>query len=1581
MNFNTLVDLLRHRALHQPSRAAYTFLQNGNLEAGNLTFEQLDRRARAIAAYLQSLKAGGERALLLYPQGLEFIAAFFGCLYAGVIAIPAPPPDSTRLKRSLPRLQAIALDAGATLVLTTESIQTQLVENTSHIICEFPNVHWLCTKEVADSKAQEWLQPEINRDTIAYLQYTSGSTSTPKGVMLSHGNLIHHAAYLQNALEYALNSVTVTWMPYFHDYGLVQGTIVPLYTNTPCYLMSPFAFIKRPFDWLEAISRYRGTHSQGPNFAYDQCLRRITPQQRTQLDLSSWQSAGIGAEPISPKVMQDFIQTFAPYGFRAEAFAPGYGLAEATLGVSTSRMGELPVFCTFDAASLQKNQVVEATKHHIQRRTIPGCGSLVGDTKVVIVNPEKLTQCAPDEVGEIWVSDPSVALGYWQRFEETEKTFRAQLQDAGEETFLRTGDLGFILDGELFVTGRIKDLIIILGRNYYPQDIELTVERSHKALRFNGGAAFSVEVNGEERLVVVQEIERDQLENLDVSEVVEAIHQAVAEEHELKVYAVVLIKSGSLPKTSSGKIQRHACRNAFLSGTLNVVGWTQNSSNQAEFLHPRTPTEEKIAQIWAECLGLLRVGINDNFFTLGGNSLLATQIISRLREAYSLEIALGTLFESPTVAQLARTITQLRTSNDKNSSTITLPTIVPTPEKKYQPFPLTDIQQAYWLGRNQNFDLGNISTHVYIELDCDDLNLPQLNQAWQKLVEHHDMLRAVVLASGEQQILEKVPPYSIEVLDLRCQLPSDISEQLEAIRLQMSHEVLPAEQWPLFKIRATRLDEKLTRLHLSFDAIIADAWSMILLGQQWQQLYENPSTYLPPLEISFRDYVLTELLLKDTPQYQKTQEYWFNRNLPPAPELPFALHPSSVTKPEFKCHSARLEVQEWQQLKQRATKANLTHSAVLLAAFADVLNYWSKSPNFTINLTLFNRFNFHPQVNQLVGDFTSLTLLEVDHSIAYSFTVHAQKLQQQLWQDLDHSYVSGVEVQRELRRRCSTQPMGVVFTSTLGLNSLIENTSSSNWLGEVVYSISQTPQVWLDHQISESDGALVFNWDVVEQLFPPGLIKDMFASYCNWLEQLANTDSAWSETHPQLLPPQQLSSIVAVNDTDTAIDQETLQGLFYKQVVVRSQQAAVIAPYQTLTYEQLHQLANSLGRRLRLRGATPNTLVAVIMEKGWEQIVAVLGILMSGAAYLPISPEFPQERQRYLLEQGGVKLVVTQPQLQQNLSLPSGIECLSVSSSELQAADLNLIETVQTPDDLAYVIYTSGSTGNPKGVMIDHKGAVNTILDINKRFGVGVNDRVLALSALDFDLSVYDIFGILAAGGAIVIPEPQECRIKYPAHGLALLNAHQVTIWNTVPALMQILVEHLSGKANKQVGGLRLVLLSGDWLPVDLPEKVKSLYSKIQVVSLGGATEASIWSIFYPIDQVESSWKSIPYGKPLNNQRFYVLNQLMQTTPTWVSGELYIGGIGLAKGYWQDEEKTNNSFITHPVTGERLYKTGDLGRYLSDGNIEFLGREDFQVKINGFRIELGEVEAALKQHPALKEAVVTSHNNQQGKRI
>lgn len=683
----TLVNLLQNRAFQHPDRAAspqgnhiaYTFLEDGKKPSASLTYCQLDEKARAIATYLQSQLSVGDRVLLVYPQGLESIAAFFGCLYAGVVAIPAPAPEATRLKRILPRVEAIAADAKASLILTTASLLanrdgnpltfkarsfvSQLNGRTSLLLNyylaegeiaqktpQLATIPWTATEKIPAQLADQWQEPEINSNTLAYLQYTSGSTSTPKGVMLDHNNLIGHLAELQEAGGYDSHSVTVTWMPYFHDYGLVEGILAPLYNGTPCYLMSPMAFIKQPLRWFKAIDYYRATHSQAPNFAYAYCLRRITPEERATLDLSSWQAAGNAAEPINPEVMEQFCQMFESCGFRQSAFAPAYGLAEATLMVTTSRKTDDWLFCTVSAEKLAQNRIVETPTG----QRLAGSGRLLGNTVVAIVHPETLTRCASDEVGEIWVSSAGVARGYWQRPDATQETFRAQLAETGEGPFLRTGDLGFLQDGELFVTGRLKDLIIIRGENYYPQDIEWVVEKSHAALRPNYGAAFAIEVDGVEQLVIAFEVERQKSKNLNVDEVVGAIRNAVAEHYELPVYGVVLLKRGSIPKTSSGKIQRQACRKAFLDGSLDSIAiWTLVSASVQQETTPHSEVEFQLIQIWQRVLGVTSISTKDNFFELGGDSLKAAVVVAEAEKIFSQSIPFGSLVEAPTIEKLA----------------------------------------------------------------------------------------------------------------------------------------------------------------------------------------------------------------------------------------------------------------------------------------------------------------------------------------------------------------------------------------------------------------------------------------------------------------------------------------------------------------------------------------------------------------------------------------------------------------------------------------------------------------------------------------------------------------------------------------------------------------------------------------------------------------------------------------------------------------------------------------------------------------------------------------------------------------
>ncbi len=585
---STLVELLRYRAWHQPDKTAYRFLVDGETVSVDLTYQELAQQAQAIASQLQQFCQPGDRALLLYQPGIEYISAFFGCLFAGVVAVPAYPP---RPNRSLSRIQSILTDAQATVALTTTSIFSSLTQRVADAP-ELETLGWLATDQIDLSQANAWQDPQVESRHLAFLQYTSGSTATPKGVMISHENLLENLEAIAHCFGHSPQSRGVIWLPPYHDMGLIGGILQPLYVGFPVVLMSPLVFLQSPFRWLQAVSRYQATTSGGPNFAYELCLHKITPEQRLSLDLSSWEVAFNGAEPINAATLEQFAATFAECGFRREAFYPCYGMAETTLIVTGGTKTAPPIYQTVAAEALEKNWVVPVFPESSQgsaltTRTLVGCGRQIPRHQIAIAHPETLTRCTAGEVGEIWIKGPSVAQGYWNKTEESRQAFAAYLADTGEGPFLRTGDLGFLDNDELFVTGRLKDLIVINGHNHYPQDIERTVEHSHPAIRPTCAAAFSVEIDGAERLIIVAEVERRYRQrkrqaalsskdpsphhSWEVKAVIQSIRQAVSSYHDLQVYQAFLIKHGTIPKTSSGKIQRHACRAKFLAGTLDIV--------------------------------------------------------------------------------------------------------------------------------------------------------------------------------------------------------------------------------------------------------------------------------------------------------------------------------------------------------------------------------------------------------------------------------------------------------------------------------------------------------------------------------------------------------------------------------------------------------------------------------------------------------------------------------------------------------------------------------------------------------------------------------------------------------------------------------------------------------------------------------------------------------------------------------------------------------------------------------------------------------------------------------------------------
>jgi acyl transferase domain-containing protein/acyl-CoA synthetase (AMP-forming)/AMP-acid ligase II/acyl carrier protein len=657
---NNLVELIRYRAAQSPDQMAYTYLKEGIVDEGRLNYAELDRKARAGAVVIRRCVAPNGRVLLLYPPGIDFMVGFAACLYAGVIPIPAPPPDTVRLKRTLPRLKAIAKDAEASLVLSSgeliESIKQKSVSATQAAMETFAVEHWLDYSDLNQASADDWRMPEITGDNLAYLQYTSGSTATPKGVMMSHANLMHHLAQIQQAWGYDKNSVSVTWMPYFHDYGLVDGLLEPLFTGIPCYILSPLTFLKRPLRWLQAISKYRGTHTQAPNFAYAYCLEKISDEQLKELNLSCLKVASNGAEPVRWATVNAFSKRFAACGFRAERLYPAYGLAEATLLVATKPHDVLPRYHELSVEQRRDDNIQGA---------IVSCGPPIGVTEVKIVKPETSTVCEPGDIGEIWIKDIGVAQGYWHNPQATQETFHAYTDD-GEGLYLRSGDLGFLHDGELFITGRLKDLIIINGVNHYPQDIEWTVIQAHSALRPEHAAAFSVTVDNQERAVVVAELNQSSDDN---QLIVQAIRTALAEVHELDVYAVALLKKGTILKTSSGKLQRHACKQAFLAARLDThTVWQQPSAVKLSTVSAATLVDWLVAEL-AQALAIApeSIDVNQVFSAYGLSSRLAVSLVGELEDflatnsGMAVELSPTLLWQYPTVATLAAFVeTQLQ---------------------------------------------------------------------------------------------------------------------------------------------------------------------------------------------------------------------------------------------------------------------------------------------------------------------------------------------------------------------------------------------------------------------------------------------------------------------------------------------------------------------------------------------------------------------------------------------------------------------------------------------------------------------------------------------------------------------------------------------------------------------------------------------------------------------------------------------------------------------------------------------------------------------------------------------------------
>ncbi len=875
-------------------------------------------------------------------------------------------------------------------------------------------------------------------------------------------------------------------------------------------------------------------------------------------------------------------------------------------------------------------------------------------------------------------------------------------------------------------------------------------------------------------------------------------------------------------------------------------------------------------------------------------------------------------------------------------------------------FELAPMQHAYWVGRTDAADLGGVAAHLYVEFDGAGVDPDRLRSATHALVDLHPMLRAQFLPDGTQRVLSELPHDPFRVNDLRDLPLDDVEVALAEVRDRKSHQMLEVAAGQVVDLTLTLLPDGRHRMHFDIDMLAADAMSYRVLLADLVTLYHGGTPPTPGY--TYRDY-LQRRREHPNPNHDRDRLWWTDRldELPTAPVLPTG-GDTAVSDHRVVRHHHWVDAATKDTLLAAAHERGVTPAVALAAVFAATIGAWSSADRFLLNVPLFQREPVHPDIERVSGDFSSSVLVDVDLRHAQSVLDLTRAMQKTMHANGSHSSYGALEVLRDLGRARGEQVLApVVYTSALGLGELFAD-DVLELLGEPEWIVSQGPQVVLDAQVTEVRGGLLLNWDVRESSFPPGVIEAMFAHYTAAVDRLGDGDAGWLATSAPQLPVGQRITRRRVNDTTAPTSGRVLHEEFFRTATHDPDRTALIWRDATMTYGQLAAEALAVAGALRAVGVLPGDAVGVQLPKGPEQVIATLGVFAAGAVWIPIGHDQPATRRSSIIETGDIRVILGSGNALENL--PGGVIALDLTGARDHRTPLTGA-LLPDPESVAYVLFTSGSTGTPKGVEVPHRAAMNTIDDINDRFDVGADDRSLTVAALEFDISVYDIFGIYSAGGAVITVDAPAA--KDPAAWLDLLRRHRASILTCVPSAFDMLLTVAESDPAGLGDSLRAALLGGDWVGVDLPRRMHALAPHARFAGLGGATEIAIHGTVCEILDPPTHWTAVPFGTPLRNVECRVVDSQFRDCPDWVTGELWVGGAGVAKGYRHDRERTAQRFVERE--GQRWYRTGDLARYWPDGTLEFLGRADDQVKIRGFRVELGEVEGALRSIDGVRRAV------------
>ena len=1537
----TLVELLTERAAAH-GECEYVFVSAGTEQ--RLSFAALALRAHAIGAAIAEQVPAGSPVLLLYPPGLDYIAGFFGCACAPALAVPIYPPEPARLERSARRLLAIAADARPLAALTTSAILGAL-EPLFAMAPALRELRWIATDVVAPATGEARGRAS-DPESAALLQYTSGSTGTPKGVLLSHRNLLHNSERIRAAFGHTGQSRGVIWLPPYHDMGLIGGIVQPLYAGFDVVLMSPLEFLARPMSWLEAVSRYRATTSGGPNFAYDLCVRKSSAAERAALDLSSWSVAFNGAEPVRKETLDAFSAAFAPAGFDRRAFFPCYGLAESTLIAAGGPRGAPP-----------------RTLAVSRRGELVGSGRGFADGAIAIVAPETGQPLDDGEVGEIWLGGPSVALGYFGRPDETQQIFGARLAD-GRGPFLRTGDLGFLRDGELFVTGRQKDLIIIRGRNHAPDDIEQTATAAHPGARPGCTAAFAIEAAREE-LVIVQEFSGPGDAEVALAQIVEA----VAAEHELRPDKIVLIRPRTIAKTSSGKIQRYACRDAFLAGTLEAVAeWPRRSASglaPVELEDGAAPALDRLRAHVAARLGCAPAAIDPDvpLSRYGLDSLDATELAVELTGRFGCALGAVELLEGITPRQLAARITPAGSAAAARA---------PRPGAGPSEHPLSRSQRALWALQQLRPET---PLHIVRAVRVRALDEQRLARALATLADRHAALRTTIAPGADGEPVGRVAAPGGELALERARVDD------AALSARLREEALrpfDLERGPLWRFVLLVPDAGDRVLVVAAHHLVADLWSLGRFAEELSALYAGgeapPLPAWPPAAYAPHEAALLE---RDGDELAR---YWSARlaELPPPLELPRLVRdpdsPHRAAEPAT-AGAIRIELDAALvgALRSLGQRLGSTLFSTLAAALGALLQRYTGSTDVVIGAPAALRDR--PELAHTVGYLVNVLPLRIDLGGDPAFEQLIERTGAAVRGALAHKALPLAAMVEELglAPRGPGQPplLQIVFAlqrqpllERAGLTALaLGEAGPSAMLGELELMPLALPtrpaQFELAVIATEQGGGatLVFEYD--EALFDVATVEAMARGYRTLLAG-AVADPRQHVAAVPLIERPEMSSCAAPRTEPLHARAELC--------AERSPSAlAVVADGIELSYGALSARANQLAWFLRERGVGPSRLAAVDAHPSLDAVIAILAIHKAGGAYLPIDPSYPPPRRAALLDEA------------------RPVVYLSASELASHGAALAAYPTAPPPrtpgaEQLAYALFTSGSTGAPKAALLPHAGAVALIDELAAHQPIRPGDACMLWCSLGFDVAIYELYSALSAGGALHLVPPA---LRFEHDRLfAWMRLRQIQSAYLPPSALEPLCDWLDR------GGalaLRRLLVGVEPIPLRVLRALGERIVGLRIVNGYGPTETSICATLYPVEPRSGARSPAsgrtPLGRAVGHQQVHVLDEHRRPVPIGAPGELFIGGAGVAHGYLGRAELTAERFVPDPfsgVPGARLYRTGDRARRLSDGNLEFLGRVDDQLKVRGFRVEPGEIEAALLRDPAIADAIVVGRRDDSG---